>query len=423
MPTPTPSSPATASPFSPPPASKWQDSFLAGMRLVGDPLADETIDRVFAKGEIEQVNSLLVSLVRNDQVPPQGLDPVVYDYLSATRALAVTDPALVREAQAFFEEHGDLVLVALLCASLPECYTMAKGINVLWLTQRLEEHALRRLLETAQFVLRVLSPGGMDPDGAGISSAAKVRLMHAAIRRLILHEPKSDVPPNPANFSEVLLATKWDMARLGYPINQTDLAYTLLTFSYVIPRSMERLGVAMTPIQKEAFLHCWNVTGLVMGIHPDMLPANVDEAASLFDHIKRREGGASTEGQAMTTALRACVANVIPTQLGQSVPVLIMRQLMDPQTCEWLGIAKPSLLSRIAQDVLIAEVRGAALMKHEAQEHLWLTPIAWDWVAGRLMNYLTNYRQPPGWNRAVFQIPDNLVASWNLPANKPPATT
>ena len=394
--------------------AKWQDPFLADMRQVGDPLADETIQRVFETGEIARVNELLMSLVRNDQIPADGLDPHVQAYLKATEETPVTDAEMVREAQQFFVDDGDLVFFSLVCASLPECYTMKKGINVLWMTQKLNEHALRRLLETAQMVLKVLTPGGLEKNGAGITAAAKVRLMHAAIRRLILHGRPSPSPGNPKTFSEVLIGEQWDTATLGYPINQADLAYTLLTFSHVIPRSMVRLGVTMTPSQMNSFVHCWNVVGQVMGIRPDLLPADYAESELLYAHIKEREGGESEEGRAMTDALRNCLSDALPGHLLDFLPVLLMRELMDPATCSWLGIPEPNALSSMAQKILTDEIRGIALMKREAHEHLAITPLLWDWAAGKMVNFLTNYRQPPGWNKQIFTIPDELAASWNI---------
>jgi hypothetical protein len=394
---------------------KWPDSFLAEMRLVGDPLADDTIQRVFEAGEITQVNDLLMTLVRNDQIPSVGLDPHVQAYLGATEETPMADPDMVREAQQFFVDHGDLVLFSLVCASLPECYTMKKGINVLWMTQKLNEHALRRLLETAQLVLRVLTPGGLDRNGAGVASAAKVRLMHAAIRHLILHGGPSSAPDRPKTFSEVLIGAQWDTETLGYPINQTDLAYTLLTFSHVIPRSMLRLGVTMTLTQMNAFVHCWNVVGQTMGIRPDMLPADYAEAETLYAHIKAREGGPSDEGKAMTDALRNCLKSALPGHIIDFLPVLLMRELMDQPTCTWLGIPEPNALSSMAQKILTDEIRGIALVKREAHEHLAITPLLWDWAAGKMVNFLTNYRQPAGWNKQIFAIPDELATSWNLP--------
>ena len=66
--------------------------------------------------------------------------------------------------------------------------------------------------------------GALDAGGAGIRSAQKVRLMHDAVRHLILEHG-------------------WDPA-LGLPINQEDQLGTLLTFSAVILDGLRKLGLA-----------------------------------------------------------------------------------------------------------------------------------------------------------------------------------
>jgi hypothetical protein len=146
-----------------------------------------------------------------------------------------------------------------------------------------------------------------------------------------------------------------------------------------------------------------------------MLPANYAEAELLFAHIKEREGGASSEGQAMTGALQSCLKDAIPGHIVDFLPVVLMRELLDSTTSSWLGIPAPNMFSSMAQKILTDEIRGVALIKREAQEHLVVTPLLWDWAAGRMVNFLTNYQQPAGWNRKLFEIPDELAASWNLP--------
>jgi len=395
-------------------SAKWPDSLLADMRSVGDPLADATIQTVFEHGDIGAVNALLTSLIRNDQVIPDNLDPAVRDYLDATRATPIVQPDLVEATEKFFVAHGNLALFVLVCASLPECYVMKKGVNVLWLTQRLEAHVLRRLLETAQMVLRVMSPGGMAPQGLGIQAAAKVRLMHAAIRHLILH-PRPPATSEPATtMPQVFTSVQWDTNALGYPINQMDLAYTLLTFSYVIPRSLEKLGVPISPAEKNAFIHTWNIVGSVMGIRDDMMPADYDEATWLFERIKDLEGGASQAGRDMTAAVVKCLQDALHGRLFDSVPTLLMYELLDDRTREWLDIGKPGFLAQAAEKMLVSHIRAAALAKN-ASGHLVLTPRIWHWLAGHMTTYLTNYKQPPGWNRAVFEIPTDIAAQWSVP--------
>jgi hypothetical protein len=60
-------------------------------------------------------------------------------------------------------------------------------------THRLINHPFRRIVETAQFVLDVMAPDGLGHSGRGVRSAQKVRLMHAAIRHLILAAEGMDV--------------------------------------------------------------------------------------------------------------------------------------------------------------------------------------------------------------------------------------
>ncbi len=152
---------------SPSPREKWPDTFLASMRQVGDPLADATIAKIFERCQIQRVNQLLTTLIHNDDIPPEGLDAEIYDYLRATSIVPAVNADLIREGQEFFVKHGNLALFVLVCASLPECYVLKRGINVLWLTQRLEEHVLRRLLETADMVISVMSVGGLERGGSG----------------------------------------------------------------------------------------------------------------------------------------------------------------------------------------------------------------------------------------------------------------
>src|SRR5713101_31560 len=129
---------------------RWTDEFLEAMRHVGDPPADDTVADVFRTGTIAAVNSLLVELLRNDQMPPSGLPPRVYQYLEETSQLPQLDRAKIERGENLFMSHGNLALAILLCGSLPECYVQKRGVKVLWLTQRLEDHVLRRLLETCQ---------------------------------------------------------------------------------------------------------------------------------------------------------------------------------------------------------------------------------------------------------------------------------
>jgi hypothetical protein len=68
-----------------------------------------------------------------------------------------------------------------------------------------------------------------------------VRLIHSAIRHFI----GSGV---------------WDEA-LGRPINQEDMAITLLTFSVSVLDGLRRFKIREAPEREEAYLHHWKVIG------------------------------------------------------------------------------------------------------------------------------------------------------------------
>jgi hypothetical protein len=389
-------------------ADQWTDAYLASLRQTGDPLADEVIAHVYRSGERQAVNELWLQLLHNDRIPTEGVCPEVVQYLDVSSKLPDwARPDTIRVGEDLFMEHGLFALASLLCASLPECYVMKNGVHVLWATQRLEEHTFRRLFETAQMVVAVMAPGGLSPAGSGVRAAQKVRLMHAAIRHLILRSPKADVKAGPPKgFADVLATMNWDQEKLGYPINQEDLAYTLLTFSYVIPRAMERLGAKITAAQQEAYLHCWNVVGYVMGVREELLPANLAEAGLLFARIRRLEGGHSEAGEKLTAALIQCVESVLPNRWMKRLPRLLVRQLVGEPTADLLGAPKPTLLERAVM-AMLREVERVA-------EDLW------RWITGKASRKVGEAwvrcltQMPRGWNRQLFDLPESLATSWGI---------
>ena len=86
--------------------------------------------------------------------------------------------------------------------------------------------------------------------GKGYITAKKVRFLHASMRYMLL-QPDSFKPwgskDQPQTFAEHLsqVQTPWDQEKLGAPINQEDLAYTLLTFGLVIPQGLEKWGLPL----------------------------------------------------------------------------------------------------------------------------------------------------------------------------------
>lgn len=143
-----------------------------------------------------------------------------------------------------------------------------------------------RLFQTAQMLVDVMSPGGLGPGGKGLCTIQKVRLLHGAIRHLIR---TSDTP--------------WDEAQLGVPINQEDLAGTMLTFSSVILEGLRKRDIDVSAAHQEAYFSTWCVIGRLMGVQDALIPKDLASGVALMKAIQYRQIAASPQGIQMTEAL------------------------------------------------------------------------------------------------------------------------
>ena len=178
-------------------SSKWTDALLDRMQNTGDELADKPVGKVFEAGGVDAVNAIMRTLVRNDQPVPDELPPQIRDYLAESLALPEwADLDKIKRGQQLYETWGVLITLCLFCASLPASYAAADGVKVLYLTARLDTDARRRVMETGQFLIDVLTVGGLDDEhGKGRRTIQRVRLMHAAVRHLIMARNDQGAPP------------------------------------------------------------------------------------------------------------------------------------------------------------------------------------------------------------------------------------
>lgn len=206
-------------------SNRWSDEFLDSMRMETDSYADKVVnDILHSTREEEYALKFFDFLIKNNDPIPDELPDIAKEYFKQTENLPPwADMNLIKKGEEIFNLYGPEFVLLLFCKSLPECYACWRGAQVLYDTGRLNEkrgniekakfnYLSRRIMETAQFVLNVMAPGGLVPDGLGIRATQKVRLMHAAIRHFIRKN-------------------EWDLDSWGEPINQEDLAGTLMAFS------------------------------------------------------------------------------------------------------------------------------------------------------------------------------------------------
>jgi len=393
---------------------RWTEDLLDRMRRVGDPLADSTVRAVFEKGEVAAVNDLLTRLVRNDDVPAGPWPPQIGEYLGLSAQLPDwADGELIRAGEGVFLRYGLNSFGILACASLPECYVLRDVAAVLGTTQRLAEHARRRIFETAIMVLAVMTEGGLAPGGYGIRVVQKVRLMHAAVRHLILTPPPRIPDRTPASFADTLLAQRWPAER-GTPLSQEDLAAVLLTFSHVMLRGWKHLGIDLSREEAAAYLHCWNVVGHILGIRDELLARDVEEAAGLFEEIKRRRAADTPDGRALTTSLiDVCESFAGPSQiLLRPIPRILMRGLLLPETCEMLAVPSLEPEHLAYRPLLRATARIVNGVKTDVFQGLPDVAGVSALFSRRLLEEIL--ARPRGGARMAFHIPERLALSWGI---------
>jgi hypothetical protein len=382
-------------------SSKWTDALLDEMRRKGDSALDDAVGDVLRAGDVDAVNQIMRTLVRNDQPVPPGLPKEIQDYLAATDPLpAWADLDKIKRGQQIFETWGVLITLCLFCASLPAAYAAANGVKVLYLTARLDTDTRRRVMETGQFLMDALAVGGLDDGGKGRRTIQRVRLMHSAVRNLI--KARNEKQPG-----------LWDADKWGTPINQEDLAGTLLTFSYVVVQPMPLLGVRLSDQDIAAYLHTWNVIGHLLGLSDEMMAHNRAEATALANAIRRRQFRASPEGQEMTAALLELLDKLTPFHpFDKCIPPMI-RHLIGDDAANLLLVPKSDLpeLGRLESLTKWVYVNVFGKSHRASPRYKAMSDLALP-LGRNLLHGI--FRLERGGERAAFAMPDHLHRDWEL---------
>jgi len=307
-------------------SGRWTADFLESKRSHTDELADSTVAKIMARKEVAEVNHLFGMITRDDEQLPADAPEELKEYFKQTAILPDwADQDLIDLGQQVYIRHGIWISLLLSNKSLPECYACAKGAEVLHRTARLDEQHgsmdtfSRRIAETALFVVFAMSPGGLSPRGRGLIAAQKVRLIHAVIR-YYLHKQN------------------WDAARYDQPINQEDMAGTLMSFSALILEGMEQLGIRLEPVEKEAYIHCWRVIGHVVGLHDDLIPANSADALKLGHSILDHQIAPSAQGATLMKALLEFQDKNVKPLMGSDTNIAMLRLMMGDKISDLLEV-------------------------------------------------------------------------------------
>lgn len=326
------------------------DSVLDEARRQGDPAADAIIMALLESGQVPGAGPLLAMLNGPRALPEERLPPLLRDYLAHAPELPAMAPERLARGAAVFAAHAPEILLVLGFYSLPAAYAARNGVQVLVRTGYLEQRPLRRVFETTRAVVDMMRPGAFASGGSGARAAQKVRLIHAAVRHLLRTDARR----------------AWPEA-LGVPINQEDLAGTLMTFSFLVLDGLRKLNIALSPGEREDYLYAWMIVGRGLGVRADLLPSSVREAEALTRQIYRRQIAASAEGQRMTRALIRALRELVPFACLDGVPAAMIRHFLrqDPfggvDVASLLGVPRADWSAHLVRGLVWTMGRAAAL--------------------------------------------------------------
>lgn len=361
-----------------------------------DEIADSVVEQIIESGETYSISMLFNDLRTNDRIASIEFPDYVKDYFVSNSALPEwANKEKIAIGQQVYANFGPEIALCLMCKSLPEAYSCSKGAKVLYSTGRLTEQNgslevfTRRLMETAQFVVDVCSPDGLEPNGRGIETALKVRLIHAAIRYY-------------------LKKYGWDYGN-GMPINQQDMAGTLQSFSALTLQGLIQLDVHLSEEEIDGYFHCWHVVGHLMGLEPEMNPADFRTAEVFGQAILDDQFAPSQEGVELTKALKAFMLQHMPGNIFKHTPDAIIRFLTGDKIANSLGLDSAEELKKNIVPRLL-EHAFHDLSEVEEQHHF-IKKIAAHFTLHfmqAMLNHFNDHKQ------IHFYIPPTLRTNWNI---------
>jgi hypothetical protein len=303
------------SPDAPPPG------VLDRARLVGDCEADAIAARILQQPH-DRAN-VMKELAKLAGARTPGVLPGTAQCPVPSVPLPRPSEETVAIVRQLFETNASSIFLILACYSLPSAYAAANGARVLGRTRYLLETPIRRLCETAQFVIDVMT----NPYERGLESARRVRLIHAAIRRLISSDERE----------------QWDALAWGVPLNQEDQAGTLMSFSWVVLDGLRKLGAESVADARtrDATIEVWSWIGSHLGIQPILLPKSFEEAEALTRAIWAHQivpRVPNPVGRELTQKLLEKMEETLPLPGFDPFVSCMMRFLLPPDVADSIGV-------------------------------------------------------------------------------------
>jgi hypothetical protein len=301
------------------------DAELDRFRLRSDDLGDAAVAELIASGALKDARGDLVGALETVARSGGESCAALVDHAWSVPSWVCFED--MREGTTFGLRTPVQSALALILGSLMESYASAKGAKVLIRGGMLEKHVIQRLHDTTTFVLEIAASRGPRPGSKAHRHIVRTRLVHAFVRHGVLASARADASGR----------RRWDLA-WGHPVNQEDYASTLLAFSHVYARSMDRIGATLTTEEADSLHHLYRWVGHVMGVAPELLTATRAEEQLLYAHVTRRQLHPDDDSRTLAAALLGALGGRPPLFLPAVALAELARRMVGDPLGDGLGL-------------------------------------------------------------------------------------
>lgn len=255
---------ATALGIRKPNAAQWR---RLGERLtVGDEPMDQLVDWMTASG-MKSLRPLFDrALAEGIDTVPDAPEPLRRFFIEIETGPAWVDTDMLRVGQRALRRGGADGMYVARDVALLGGYQFSGFNQTLLRTGALEKGSNQRFAETMQWAMDVIGVGGLDRQGAGYRSTVRVRFVHAMVRRHVTAMPD------------------WRDDQWGVPVNQTDMAATLVGALIAPVVGGLAMGTVMSPYELKCIAHLARYVGWLIGVQDEWLPTSFRDAIRILFH-------------------------------------------------------------------------------------------------------------------------------------------
>lgn len=247
-----------------PDAQQWRR--LGDRLTVGDEPMDRLVDWMASAGMAQMRPLFEKALVSGIDNVPEAPEPLREFFIGVETVPDWVDRAKLRKGQRALLRGGSDGMSVARDVSLLGGYQFSGFNKTLLRTGALEKGSNKRFAETMQWAMDVISEGGLDPLGVGYRSTLHVRLIHSFVRRHVAAMPD------------------WRTEEWGLPVNQTDMAATLVGALVAPPVATLGMGILPAPGELDAIAHLTRYVGWLIGVEDEWLPRTFRDSIRVLYH-------------------------------------------------------------------------------------------------------------------------------------------